>query len=249
MWHWTQKVALYRSKPKHDKTSRLHVRALFDIHPEGKLQREIKDILDELDIMINITQRQKELIKRFCRHVESILDPEGRWTHGTEEYSLAPVDDDETEGEASTISKGNSAVFDAAPQNGTENGTREAKTKREAKERAKKEKMRDGSRRKEHLGWFRVQAQDLLSEIGDRIDEFEGLKESAKSTEQSVSAMKSRESGLRRVMLTLGKVNDLLSLKHQQASAWESVNQAEEAASQTRSIMMFTVITVVFVSH
>jgi hypothetical protein len=42
-----------------------------------------------------------------------------------------------------------------------------------------------------------------------------------------------------------------LSLKQQQASvvqAWESVNQAEEAVRQGRSIMIFTLITIVFVS-
>ena len=47
------------------------------------------------------------------------------------------------------------------------------------------------------------------------------------------------------------QVNDLLSLKQQQASvvqAWESVNQAEEAVRQGRSIMIFTLITIVFVS-
>ena len=51
--------------------------------------------------------------------------------------------------------------------------------------------------------------------------------------------------------LTVKQVNDLLQLKQQQASvvqAWESVNQAEEAVRQGRAIMMFTIITIIFVS-
>ncbi|KAK0638992.1 hypothetical protein B0T16DRAFT_235601 [Cercophora newfieldiana] len=229
VWHWTQKAStVYRSKPKHGETSDLHV-PLLDIHPEGKLQREVKDILDELDIMINITRRQRELIRRFCKHVENILDPEGRWRHGTEDQSLAQVDN-ESEDEADPPPEEYSKAPDTSPQNGTVNDKiDEEQKKKEAKERAHKERLRDRKRRKNHLDWFRMQSQDLLSEVGDRIEELEGLRESAKSTAQSV--------------------NDLLSLKQQQASvvqAWESVNQAEEAVRQGRSIMMFTIITIVF---
>lgn len=46
------------------------------------------------------------------------------------------------------------------------------------------------------------------------------------------------------------QVNDLLSFKQQQASvvqAWESVRQAEESVSQGRAVMMFTIVTIVFV--
>lgn len=46
-------------------------------------------------------------------------------------------------------------------------------------------------------------------------------------------------------------MDDLISQKQQQASlvqAWESVRQADESTSQGRAIMMFTVVTIVFVS-
>jgi hypothetical protein len=46
-------------------------------------------------------------------------------------------------------------------------------------------------------------------------------------------------------------LTDLLALKQQQASvvqAWQSVKQSEEAVSQGRAIMMFTVVTIFFVS-
>ena len=46
-----------------------------------------------------------------------------------------------------------------------------------------------------------------------------------------------------------GQVNELLSLKQQQASvvqAYESVRQAEETVRQGRAIMVFTIFTIIF---
>lgn len=46
------------------------------------------------------------------------------------------------------------------------------------------------------------------------------------------------------------QVKDLLELKQQQASvmqAWQAVNQANKTIKQGRSIMMFTLVTIVFV--
>ena len=188
MWHWTQKASnVYRKKPKHDEASELHV-PLLDIHPEGKLQREIKDIIDELDIMINITRRQRELIKRFCKHVENILDPEGLWRHGSEDQSMARTgDDDDSEAGDETVPapRARSKATATKSQSGTEHddATVEAQKKKDAKRARRSDKIR----RKNHIDWFRMQSQDLLCEVGDRIEELEGLRESAKSTAQSVS--------------------------------------------------------------
>jgi len=199
VWHWTQKASnVYRSKPRHDEASDLHV-PLLDIHPEGKLQREIKDILDELDIMISITRRQRELIRRFCKHVENILDPEGRWRHGSEDQSLTTpmdeCDDNEGKGEAAPSPKGKSRSPDARAQGGTESDEdAEAQKANKAKEKTRREEERlDRITRKKHLEWFRMQSQDLLFDVSDRIDELEGLRESARSTAQSVSGIRSTQ--------------------------------------------------------
>lgn len=52
--------------------------------------------------------------------------------------------------------------------------------------------------------------------------------------------------------LILSQVNDLLSLKQQQASvvqAYEAMKQGEETVRQGKAIMVFTVVTIIFVSH
>ncbi|KAK4175046.1 hypothetical protein QBC36DRAFT_332283 [Triangularia setosa] len=193
VWHWTQKASkIYRSRSKYIDSSDLHV-PLLDIHPEGKLQREVKDIIDELDIMIHVHRKQREVTKRFCKHVEHILDPDGQWREGTDQYDQR--------------------MPPRVPNNTIDN----------------LEKYQKRKERHDQLLWFRMQSQELLAEVDDRLDELEGLKKGAESTAQSV--------------------NDLLSLKQQQASvvqAWESVKQAEEAVRQGRAIMMFTVITIIF---
>jgi soluble P-type ATPase len=49
------------------------VAPLLNISTEGNLQREIKDVIDELDIMIHIYMQQKDVVKKFKRDVERLL--------------------------------------------------------------------------------------------------------------------------------------------------------------------------------
>lgn len=52
--------------------------------------------------------------------------------------------------------------------------------------------------------------------------------------------------------LIFSQVNDLLSLKQQQASvvqAYEAMKQGEETVRQGKAIMVFTVMTIIFVSR
>lgn len=205
VWHWTQEASkIYRARSKYVSSADLHV-SLLDINPEGKLQREVKDILDELDIMLHVHKRQRDIMKRFRRHVVHILDPKNRCNS---EF------DDEDRAESSR----NSQLI-----------TRTKTEKKPYCEEPSMDEEEEEKRKKEQLAWFRVQYQELLSEVNDRIDELEGLRAGAKSTADSV--------------------NDLLALKQQQASvvqAWESVRQAEEAVTQGRAVMMFTIVTIVF---
>jgi hypothetical protein len=89
LWHWTETASkVYRSTSKYIDSFQLHM-PLLDIHPEGKLQREVKDIIEELDIMLHIHKKQREIIRRFCKHVENILDPEGQWKDSNSERADA----------------------------------------------------------------------------------------------------------------------------------------------------------------
>jgi len=200
VWHWAENASkVYRAKSKHlDEASELHV-PLLNISPEGELQREVKDILDELDIMIAITRRQNEVIRRFGKHVESILDPAGRWRNGSDGKPVAHIDDDDdsdAENELGPHAR-------AGPADGEE--TEEQRNEREAREKQRKQekeaaRKRDRKRRKTQLDWFHMLSQDLLCEVADRIDELEGLRDGARSTAQSVGPLlkQYQSDGLRR---------------------------------------------------
>jgi hypothetical protein len=48
---------------------------LLDINTEGKLLVEIKDILDELNMIIDIKNQQKQVSKQFQKHLNHMIAP------------------------------------------------------------------------------------------------------------------------------------------------------------------------------
>lgn len=52
---------------------------LLDITPEEKLENEIKDILEEIGIMIYIKKINRDILKQFVNHVIHILDANGEF--------------------------------------------------------------------------------------------------------------------------------------------------------------------------
>ncbi|KAJ9148654.1 Ankyrin repeat protein [Pleurostoma richardsiae] len=200
LWHWTKKACtIYRSMRKNVDASQLHV-PLLDIHPEGKLQKEINDIIDELDMMIHINKKQREVIRRFQKQVEHIMDPSG-------DFRAMRRDWDEANGLASPRSSSTSnGQFSSPPADDS-----------------------DKAQKRNQFVWFTSNASELISEVEDRLEELNGLRQSAERTATSVK--------------------DLLDLKQQQASVvqtWQSVKQAEETVKQGRAIIMFTTVTIVF---
>jgi hypothetical protein len=51
-------------------------RLLLDINPEGKLVREINDIIDELQILQHIMDHQKRVLKEFTLNVARTIVPD-----------------------------------------------------------------------------------------------------------------------------------------------------------------------------
>ncbi|EFX04065.1 ankyrin repeat protein [Grosmannia clavigera kw1407] len=203
LWHWTEEASrMYRTKAYSNELNGVY-KGLLDINPEGKIQREIKDIIEELDIMLHFHRKQCEIVKRFHKHVRYILDPKG-----FKQFDGLYLADEDPEPQADE---------DLQPQQSFSRINRCLKPNEEEK---------DGLRK---LQWFQTQSIELLSDMGDWVQELEGLKNYAQSTAQSV--------------------NDLLALKQQQASvvqAWQAVQQSEETVKQGRAIMVFTIITIIF---
>ncbi|KAK8046090.1 ankyrin repeat protein [Apiospora saccharicola] len=195
LWAWTEQWKANNSLKSKSRTTDLHV-ALLDINPEGKLQREIKDIIEELEIMIHINRIHKTILKSFIHQVIRIMDPNG---HMKSRFSGYRTNDEHVERTAPTpkISVGG--------------------------------RTPSGSANKTDYDRFESKGEEVLIKVTSRIEELEELRRSAQSTSDSIK--------------------DLLALKQQQASvvqAWQATQQTEETVAQGRSIMMFTVVTIVF---
>lgn len=75
LWRWTERASkMYRRLPGAGVLSKLHI-PLLDINPEGKLEKEIKDIVEELGIMAYIKRAEKDVLQSFVTNALQILDP------------------------------------------------------------------------------------------------------------------------------------------------------------------------------
>ncbi|KAI2465954.1 hypothetical protein F4781DRAFT_371588 [Annulohypoxylon bovei var. microspora] len=204
LWRWTDDASdIYRSNTNGD-TSGLHV-PLLDINPEGQLEREIKDIIEELDIMIHITKIHKKTLAAFIANAENILDPFGEFGENEKRKMISRY----------LWGKSKNKPADLA-------ALREAIDNKKCDD-PKLKKMRDD------YNWFKINADERLENVEERIEELKDLRKSASNTADDVK--------------------DLLGLKQQQAGvvqAWQAVKQSEETIKQGRSIMMFTLVTIVF---
>jgi hypothetical protein len=156
LWDWTERAAkAYRAR-----ATQISYLLLIDINPESELQREIKGIIDELDIMIHIITQQREVFKRFCKNVERILAPNV--------HAAKLGDGGDRAGEKQRSSASNSGM-----------GLR-----------AELEAIKRLLFREDwppNLDWFDYQASDIAEGFADHIEALEGLKTSAQSTAESVS--------------------------------------------------------------
>ncbi|KAM7205840.1 hypothetical protein V8F33_000670 [Rhypophila sp. PSN 637] len=157
LWVWTSKIVnLASPNPFSDITS--FVFPLLNINPEGKLQREIKDIIDELDIMLLINRQQLTVIRKFVKHTEDILDPQGIWRD--QKGSMFGTTDDINAGDTQS--------------------TTSSKTDKEKAQDALSQK-----KKKDYL-WFKAQSDEVVGDIESHISELESLRASAVSTSSSL---------------------------------------------------------------
>ncbi|XXH04173.1 hypothetical protein Hte_010586 [Hypoxylon texense] len=251
LWRWTGGASeIYRQKGSVD-ISELHV-PLLDINPEGKLEREIKDIVEELDILIHITKTYEDVLKSFVANVEDFLDPSGEWRKANRNFwrrqcHRGPMDRERgwgrggwgrgERGEERGGGRGGDMGGDRSGERGGERGERSGERGGEGggergwgrnpdNEGKKPSDDEDGLR---IYCCFKLNADDRLNDARCRVEKLQELRNTALSTAENVKT--------------------LLELKQQQASvvqAWQAVQQSDESVRQGRAIMMFTVVTIIF---
>jgi hypothetical protein len=79
LWSWTKVASdVYRSKNTF--WGQFEV-PLLDINPEGTLEREIKDTIEELDIMLHVAKCHQTVLKQYVHNADHMLDPYGEFGH------------------------------------------------------------------------------------------------------------------------------------------------------------------------
>ncbi len=207
-------------------------KSLLDINPEGLLLREIKDISDELNIMLSVKNKQQRVFKQFKKYVEQILAPGLALSKefGTAKQKKITGDSDS---DISASDDHNQSNLSVPVPNRNSN---------------KLEKRPSHQERERDARWTLEFANDVITGLEDRIADLNNLKESAEHTEKAVRLP---HRALTNMFTDYTQLDGLLGLKQQQAGviqARKAVQQTEETLKQGRSIMLFTVITIIFVS-
>lgn len=148
---------------------------LLNISTEGGLQREIKDVIDELEIMISIYMQQITVMKKFVNNVVDLLKSTSSKESGKNNLSTASPDPN-TYTPASSPPKDDQSAVPSHPITST--AVSSTPNQREAdhnEKRPQKHKL------------FSRKAQELLDDVEERFAELKRLKRSAESTSHSVS--------------------------------------------------------------
>ncbi|KAK3380756.1 hypothetical protein B0T24DRAFT_591210 [Lasiosphaeria ovina] len=171
---------------------------LLNINPEGNLLKEVKDIMDEIYIMMRIKEQQQSVMENLVKHVRRTMAPLARPRRTGTSQAATSWD----------IVLGASA---------------EDYPYRDEASRVREEEMREQARR------TLARADHLLLDLAERISELQTLLQNAQNTSAALK--------------------DLLTLKQQQAGvieAREAVKQAQLTLKQGQSIMIFTIVTIIF---
>lgn len=132
--------------------------ALLNVTLEAELQREIRDIIDELDIILHIANQQKEMVIRFVKFAKQITESDLT----SQRDSTRALDDE----------------FTAIPGHDDVQIAKMRDRVQQSKETVKLLEQQQSA--------FNTHSDDLLSEIDDRIKELSALKTSAESTAENV---------------------------------------------------------------
>lgn len=155
LWLWADNASkMYKSNSFGD-TPEHHI-SLIDVHAEGRLDQEIKDIVEELDIIMHITKVQKEMLSSFITNAENLLDPLGKFGKNPKREIIG----------SNLWEKSNWAQNNLAGYHDESNELFE--------------------KNRQDYNWFKLNSDELLQNMLSRMDELEDLRNMAIHTSSSV---------------------------------------------------------------
>lgn len=161
-WEYTR-IASQRYSSSEMPSARILEKTLLDIHAEAKLLREIKDILDELHIMIHIQVQQYTVAKSLVKNIRTILIPH-HWTRR----------DPTVIGSGLGLGLGMSPTIGPLPDLAPLSPDPWRKSE-------------DAKKKEDDITWTLELGQDVLQGMHDRIEELKSLRNAADHTSAAVS--------------------------------------------------------------
>lgn len=219
----------YKREKKSTSSDNSTQNTLLNINPEGNLLKEVKDIMDEIHIMLRIKEHQHVVMEGLVKNIRRALLPVVRGPKKNHVGGLASV---------------SSTPWGLTPE----------------------DEFRfedDTVQRKVENARRTLDKSDLLIlDLDERISELRALLDNAHNTSAAVSSRfhmfdLSKQASFffsfffLVIVLTSTplQLKDLLTLKQQQAGvieAREAVKQAQLTLKQGQSIMIFTIVTIIF---
>lgn len=195
LWGWTpatRKIYLFHLA---ENGSKLHV-TLLNLKTERGLELEIKDIVEEIGIMIHIHKTQRDVFKQFQSHVEHILDPSGTnaedyYKDGQKGKAVSQTAASRRPSLAGTPSRSASPALEPSFLEGRQDldGRPDFLDSRTYFEFTDKQNNKES----QALAYdcFKVNSHEMRKTIDDRIKQLEDLAKNAESTAASVSTKSS----------------------------------------------------------
>lgn len=174
LWNWTKVASdVYRSRNTF--WGQFEV-PLLDINPEGKLEREIKDIIEELDIMLHVAKCHRTVLKQYVHNANHMLDPYGKYGHAHKKIPSSL------------------ALYNKTHRQ--QMGQPKLQGKYKGKEKAAEQ---------HDYNWFKLNADELTEAVEGRIKELSELRATAVATAESVIWFTSYLLPTARLTLTTGQ--------------------------------------------
>lgn len=96
LWQLSERLTGIYQSGIEDKIDPALILALLNVTPEAELQREIRDIIDELDIILHIAKQQNEMISRFVKLASQIIDADVKRYEDGGRTTLNPLNERRT---------------------------------------------------------------------------------------------------------------------------------------------------------
>jgi len=222
-------------------------RKYFNINPEGELLREAHDIVDELKMMRRIYEEQLSVIKDFSKHLQEIYDEQHPPL--SNDYLLEGL---KRVFGSSNSSNGNKRMpgflnGKVSQDGGRQNGSISSHNGVSQQSHPATPENTNGYHNHDQSTVAEQNAEDAVAIYGVIP------KSTVNRAKALIESIEMRREDLQDLQNTTKDISDqlhtLLSLKQQQASVVEaeaSLRLSHESVTQGRSIMLFTVVTIIF---